>query len=623
MFPVARRSHATNTWKLAGQELMDPRYIRNFCIIAHIDHGKSTLADRLLELTGALSQREMHEQVLDSMDLERERGITIKAKSIRLHYTANDGQEYRLNLIDTPGHVDFSYEVSRALSACEGALLVVDASQGVEAQTVANAFLASRHNLTVIPIINKIDLPAARPDHVKEQIENVLAIPADDALLISAKSGIGVAEVLEAVVARVPAPTGSSDAPLRALIFDSWFDAYRGAVVLVRVMEGRIAPQTKIRLCANDEIYEVENLGVLTPKPIVLTELAAGDVGFIIANIKRVADARVGDTIVEADRPAAPLPGFEEIKPMVFAGLYPVNASDYETLRDALSKLQLNDAAFFYEPETSAALGFGFRCGFLGLLHMEIVQERLEREFNIDLITTAPSVQYRITTTAGETLEVDNPTKFPPPTSIAKIEEPILTAMIITNDESVGGILALCEEKRGIQKNFEYLSPTRVMLSYEMPLNEIVLDFYDRLKSVSRGYASLDYHLSGYRPADLVKLDLLVGGEPVDALTLICHREQSYERGRELVSRLRKLIPRQMFEVPIQAAIGSRVIARETISAIRKNVLAKCYGGDITRKRKLLEKQKEGKRRMKRVGRVDIPQEAFLAVLKVASESDD
>ncbi|MFZ0908589.1 MAG: translation elongation factor 4 [Candidatus Acidiferrales bacterium] len=602
---------------------MDPRYIRNFCIIAHIDHGKSTLADRLLELTGALSQREMHEQVLDSMDLERERGITIKAKSIRLHYTAKDGQEYRLNLIDTPGHVDFSYEVSRALSACEGALLVVDASQGVEAQTVANAFLASRHNLTVIPVINKIDLPAARPDHVKEQIENVLAIPADDALLISAKSGIGVADVLEAVVARVPAPKGSSDAPLRALIFDSWFDAYRGAVVLVRVMEGRLAPQTKIRLCANDEIYEVENLGVLTPKPIVLTELAAGDVGFIIANIKRVADARVGDTIVEADRPAAPLPGFEEIKPMVFAGLYPVNASDYETLRDALSKLQLNDAAFFYEPETSAALGFGFRCGFLGLLHMEIVQERLEREFNIDLITTAPSVQYRITTTAGETLEVDNPTKFPPPTSIAKIEEPILTAMIITNDESVGGILALCEEKRGIQKNFEYLSPTRVMLSYEMPLNEIVLDFYDRLKSVSRGYASLDYHLSGYRPADLVKLDLLVGGEPVDALTLICHREQSYERGRELVSRLRKLIPRQMFEVPIQAAIGSRVIARETISAIRKNVLAKCYGGDITRKRKLLEKQKEGKRRMKRVGRVDIPQEAFLAVLKVASESDD
>ncbi|MFZ0633947.1 MAG: translation elongation factor 4 [Candidatus Acidiferrales bacterium] len=602
---------------------MDPRFIRNFCIIAHIDHGKSTLADRLLELTGALTHREMHEQVLDSMDLERERGITIKAKSIRLHYAARDGHEYQLNLIDTPGHVDFSYEVSRALSACEGALLVVDASQGVEAQTVANAFLASRHNLTIIPVINKIDLPAARPDHVKEQIENVLAIPAADALLISAKSGIGVADVLEAVVARVPAPTGSADAPLQALIFDSWFDPYRGAVVLVRVMEGRIAPRIRIRLCANNEVYEVEALGVLTPKAIVIDQLEAGDVGFIIANIKRVADARVGDTVVEADRPAPALPGFEAIKAMVFAGLYPVNASDYEPLRDALGKLQLNDAAFFYDPETSVALGFGFRCGFLGLLHMEIVQERLEREFNIDLITTAPSVEYRITTTAGEVMEVDNPTKFPPPTSIAKIEEPILTAMIITSDESVGGILALCEEKRGIQKNFEYLSPTRVMLTYEMPLNEIVLDFYDRLKSVSRGYASLDYHLSGYRAADLVKLDMLVGGEPVDALTLICHRDQSYDRGRELVSRLRKLIPRQMFEVALQAAIGSRVIARETISAIRKNVIAKCYGGDISRKRKLLEKQKEGKKRMKRVGRVDIPQEAFLAVLKVASEPED
>jgi GTP-binding protein LepA len=602
---------------------MDPRYIRNFCIIAHIDHGKSTLADRLLELTGALSQREMQAQVLDSMDLERERGITIKAKSIRLHYNAADGHEYRLNLIDTPGHVDFSYEVSRALSACEGALLVVDASQGVEAQTVANAFLASRHNLTILPVINKIDLPAARPDFAKEQIENVLAIPADDALLISAKSGIGVAEVLEAIVAKVPAPVGSAEAPLQALIFDSWFDSFRGAVILVRVMEGRITPHMKIRLLSNDEVYEVENLGVLTPKPIVLPELSAGDVGFIIAGIKRVADARVGDTIVEADRTAAALPGFEAIKPMVFAGLFPVNATDYELLRDALGKLQLNDAAFFYEPENSVALGFGFRCGFLGLLHMEIVQERLEREFNIDLITTAPSVQYRISTTDGAVIEVDNPTKFPPPGSITKIEEPILMAMIITSDDSVGGVLALCEEKRGIQKNFEYLSPTRVMLSYEMPLNEIVLDFYDRLKSVSRGYASLDYHLSGYREADLVKLDILVGGEPVDALTLICHRDQSFERGRELVSRLRKLIPRQMFEVALQAAIGSRVIARETISAIRKNVIAKCYGGDISRKRKLLEKQKEGKKRMKRVGRVDIPQEAFLAVLKVASESDD
>ena len=602
---------------------MDPQYIRNFCIIAHIDHGKSTLADRLLELTGALSQREMQAQVLDSMDLERERGITIKAKSIRLHYTAKDGHEYRLNLIDTPGHVDFSYEVSRALSACEGALLVVDASQGVEAQTVANTFLASRHNLTIVPVINKIDLPAAQVEYVKEQIESVLTIPADDALPISAKSGLGVADVLEAIVHRIPPPKGSADAPLQALIFDSWFDSFRGAVVLVRVMEGRITPRMKIRLCASDEVYEVENLGVLTPKPIVLDELAAGDVGFIIANIKRVADARVGDTVIAADQPAPALAGFEAIKPMVFAGLYPVNATDYELLRDALGKLQLNDAAFFYEPETSVALGFGFRCGFLGLLHMEIVQERLEREFNIDLITTAPSVEFRITTTAGEVLQVDNPTKFPPPTSIQKIEEPILTAMIITSEESLGGVLKLCEEKRGVQKNFEYLSPTRVMLTYEMPLNEIVLDFYDRLKSVSRGYASLDYHLSGYRESDLVKLDVLVGGEPVDALTVICHREQSYERGRDLVSRLRKLIPRQMFEVPLQATIGSRVIARETISAIRKNVIAKCYGGDISRKRKLLEKQKEGKKRMKRVGKVDIPQEAFLAVLKVAGSTED
>jgi len=602
---------------------MDPQYIRNFCIIAHIDHGKSTLADRLLELTGALSEREMQAQVLDSMDLERERGITIKAKSIRLHYKAKDGHEYRLNLIDTPGHVDFSYEVSRALSACEGALLVVDASQGVEAQTVANAFLASRHNLEIVPVINKIDLPAAQPDYVKEQIENVLAIPADDALPISAKSGLGVEAVLDAIVDRIPPPKGSADAPLQALIFDSWFDAYRGAVVLVRVMQGRMTPRMKIRLCAGGEIYEVEALGVLTPKPIALEELAAGDVGFVVANIKQVADARVGDTIVEADRPAPALPGFEAIKPMVFAGLFPVNASDYEMLRDALGKLQLNDAAFFYEPENSAALGFGFRCGFLGLLHMEIVQERLEREFNIDLITTAPSVRYRITTVTGEVLEVDNPTKFPPPTSIKSIAEPILTAMIITAEESVGGVLQLCEEKRGVQKKFEYLSPTRIMLTYEMPLNEIVLDFYDRLKSVSRGYASLDYHLSGYRESDLVKLDVLVGGEPVDALTIICHRDQSYERGRDLVSRLRKLIPRQMFEIAVQAAIGSRVIARETISAIRKNVLAKCYGGDITRKRKLLERQKEGKKRMKRVGRVDIPQEAFLAVLKVAGDSDE
>ncbi|PYT73303.1 MAG: elongation factor 4 [Acidobacteria bacterium] len=602
---------------------MDPKFIRNFCIIAHIDHGKSTLADRLLEMTGALSEREMHEQVLDSMDLERERGITIKAKSIRLHYTAKDGNTYRLNLIDTPGHVDFSYEVSRALSACEGALLVVDSSQGVEAQTVANTFLAAGHNLTIIPVINKIDLPAAEPDKVKEQIESVLAIPADDALPISAKSGLGVEDVLEAIVARVPPPKGSATDPLQALIFDSWFDIYRGAVILVRVKAGRVADHMKIKLVAGDQTYEVEQLGTLTPKPVALEELEAGDVGFIIANIKRVADARMGDTVIEVDRPAPALPGFEAIKPMVFAGLFPVLADDYEPLRDALGKLQLNDAAFFYEPENSVALGFGFRCGFLGLLHMEIVQERLEREFGLNLITTAPSVRYRITRVTGEVTEVDSPAKFPNPSDIQKIEEPIIKAMIITNDDSVGGLLQLCQEKRSTQKNFEYLSPTRVMLTYELPLNEIVLDFYDRLKSVSRGYASLDYQLAGYQESDLVKLDVLVGGEPVDALALIVHREFAYERGRELVTRLRKLIPRQLFEVPIQAAIGSRIIARETVAAIRKNVLAKCYGGDITRKRKLLEKQKEGKRRMKRVGQVDIPQEAFLAVLKVSSPDEE
>jgi GTP-binding protein LepA len=602
---------------------MDPKFIRNFCIIAHIDHGKSTLADRLLEMTGALTQREMHEQVLDSMELERERGITIKAKSIRLHYKAKDGNTYRLNLIDTPGHVDFSYEVSRALSACEGALLVVDASQGVEAQTVANTFLAAGHNLTILPVINKIDLPAAQPDLVKEQVENVLAIPAADALLISAKSGLGVEDVLEAIVRRVPPPKGDAENPLQALIFDSWFDIYRGAVVLVRVMEGRVTNHMKIRLCYSNEVYEVEQLGTLTPKPVALEELEAGDVGFVVANIKDVADARMGDTLTDAERAAPALPGFEAIKPMVFAGLFPVLANEYEPLREALGKLRLNDAAFFYEPENSMALGFGFRCGFLGLLHMEIVQERLEREFGLNLITTAPSVRYRITRVGGEALEVDSPSKFPNPGDISKIEEPIIKAMIITNDESVGGILQLCQDKRGTQKGFEYLAPTRVMLTYELPLNEIVLDFYDRLKSVSRGYASLDYHLAGYNEADLIKLDVLVGGEPVDALSMICHREQAYERGRDLVSRLRKLIPRQMFEVPIQAAIGSRVIARETVAAIRKNVLAKCYGGDISRKRKLLEKQKEGKKRMKRVGQVDIPQEAFLAVLKVTSTGDE
>jgi len=622
--PWREQPHLCQT-ELSGAQRhshMDPRLIRNFSIIAHIDHGKSTLADRLLEMTGSLTHREMSEQVLDSMDLERERGITIKAKSIRLRYKARDGQTYRLHLIDTPGHVDFSYEVSRALSACEGALLVVDASQGVEAQTVANTFLASENNLAIVPVINKIDLPAAQPEYAKEQIENVLALPAQDALLISAKSGLGVDEVLEAIVSRIPAPAGDAEAPLQALIFDSWFDPYRGVVIQVRVKAGRIAPKTKIRLCSTDQEFEVESMGVYTPKPLVVDELAAGDVGFLVANIKDVADAPVGDTVIEAARTASPLPGFQAIKPMVFAGLFPVNSSDYELLRDALGKLKLNDAAFFYEPENSVALGFGFRCGFLGLLHMEIVQERLEREYNINLITTAPSVRYRIRTVTGEWLEVDNPSKFPPPSAISAIEEPFITAMIITSEESVGALLKLCEEKRGTQKKFEYLSPTRVMLTYELPLNEIVLDFYDRLKGASRGYASLDYHLSGYRESDLVKLDVLVGGEPVDALSMILHEEKAYDRGRELVTRLRKLIPRQMFEVPLQAAIGSRVIARETISAMRKNVIAKCYGGDISRKRKLLEKQKEGKKRMKRVGRVEIPQEAFLAVLKVSGESE-
>src|SRR5437588_3312788 len=576
---------------------MDPKFIRNFCIIAHIDHGKSTLADRLLEMTGALTQREMHEQVLDSMDLERERGITIKAKSIRLHYKAKDGNTYRLNLIDTPGHVDFSYEVSRALSACEGALLVVDASQGVEAQTVANTFLAAGHNLTILPVINKIDLPAAQPDFAKEQIETVLAIPAEDALLISAKSGLGVEEVLEAIVARVPPPKGSAENPLQALIFDSWFDIYRGAVVLVRVMEGRITNHMKIRLVYNNEVYEVEQLGTLTPKPIALEELEAGDVGFVVANIKRVADARMGDTVTDASRPAPALPGFEAIKPMVFAGLFPVLADDYEPLRDALGKLQLNDAAFFYEPENSVALGFGFRCGFLGLLHMEIVQGRLEREFGLDLVTTAPGVLYRVTTTDGKVEEIDSPAKLPDAGHIEKIEEPVITAMILTPAEHVGGILQLCQDKRGVQKTLEYVASDRVLITYELPFNEVVLDFYDKLKTISRGYGSLDYHVTGYWPSPLVKLDILVNGDPVDALSIIVHRDIAYERGRALAAKMRELLPRQMFEVAIQAAIGGRIIARESVKAMRKNVLAKCYGGDITRKRKLLEKQKEGKKR--------------------------
>jgi GTP-binding protein LepA len=561
----------------------------------------------------------MSAQVLDSMDLERERGITIKAHSVRLHYQARDGREYQLNLIDTPGHVDFSYEVSRSLAACEGALLVVDASQGVEAQTLANAQLAMNNRLAIIPVINKIDLPGADIEMAKQQIENALAIDPSDALLISAKMGTGVDEVLEAIVTRIPPPRGLEDAPLRALIFDSWYDSYRGVVVLTRVVDGRLAAGMRIRLWSNGEVYTVEELGVLTPKPVRVPALETGEVGFVIANIKRVSDTRIGDTITDDARPAFdPLPGFEEIKPMVFAGLYPVETNAYEVLRDALEKLRLNDSSFFYEPENSLALGFGFRCGFLGLLHMEIIQERLEREYNLELITTAPSVQYRITSKTGEVSYVDNPAKFPEQGDIAKIEEPVITALILTREEYLGGILALVEEKRGVQKGFEFVSAKRVLLTYELPLNEIVLDFYDRLKSVSRGYASLDYHLAGYWESDLVKVDLLVAGDPVDALSFICHRDHALPRARVLCEKMRKLIPRQMFEVAIQASIGAKIIARENVAAIRKNVLAKCYGGDITRKRKLLEKQKEGKKRMKRVGRVDIPQEAFLAVLKVS-----
>ncbi|MCC6364983.1 MAG: elongation factor 4 [Bryobacterales bacterium] len=604
---------------------MDPAFIRNFSIIAHIDHGKSTLADRLLEATAALSEREMMEQVLDSMDLERERGITIKAHAVRLNYRAEDGVLYQLNLIDTPGHVDFSYEVSRSLQACEGALLVVDASQGVEAQTLANTYLALHHNLEIIPVINKIDLPSAEPDRIKEQIEQVIGLDSSGAILASAKQGAGIHELLEAIVHLVPQPKGDPDAPLRALIFDSWFDPYRGVIILFRVMEGRIRVGQRIRLMSAGKVSEVEALGYQSPKPVPLQELSAGEVGYVFANIKTVSDARIGDTITDAGNPAAePLPGFEEIKPMVFAGLYPVESHEHGLLRDALEKLRLNDSAFNFEPENSAALGFGFRCGFLGLLHLEIVQERLEREFDIDLITTAPGVRYRVTKLDGEVVEVDNPTRWPAQAEIKQIEEPIIDATVITREEYLGEILKLLEEKRGEQKKFEYIGTGRVMLNYELPLNEIVLDFYDRLKSASRGYASLDYHLAGHRVSPMVKLDVLVAGDPVDALSMIVHRDFAYDRGKALIERLRKLIPRQMFEVALQAAIGNKIVARENIPAIRKNVLAKCYGGDITRKKKLLEKQKEGKRRMKRVGRVDIPQEAFLAVLQVTKkESED
>jgi GTP-binding protein LepA len=602
---------------------VDPQHIRNFSVIAHIDHGKSTLADRFLEITGALQAREMEAQVLDAMDLERERGITIKAHPVCLHYTAKDGQKYALNLIDTPGHVDFSYEVTRSLAACEGALLIVDASQGVEAQTLANAYLAVENNLEIIPVINKIDLPSAQPEEARRQITEIIGLDGDHAILASAKVGTGVVDVLEAIVHRLPPPAGDPDAPLKALIFDSWYDPYRGVVIVVRVIDGVLRPGMKIRLMAEGQDYESLQVGIFTPKAVPTDELAVGEVGFLVANIKKISDAKIGDTVTESGRSALePFPGFKPLKPMVFAGFYPVEGHEYPELRDALEKLRLNDASFFYEPETSVALGFGFRCGFLGLLHMEIVQERLEREFNMDLVTTSPGVLYRVTTTDDVVEEIDSPAKMPDAGRIKVIEEPVITATILTPAEHVGGILQLCQDKRGVQKTLEYLASDRVLITYELPFNEVVIDFYDKLKTISRGYASLDYHVTGYWPSPLVKLDILVNGDPVDALSIIVHRDTAYERGRALAAKMRELIPRQMFEIAIQAAIGGRIIARESVKAMRKNVLAKCYGGDISRKRKLLEKQKEGKKRMKQVGKVQIPQEAFLAVLKMGTDTE-
>ncbi len=597
---------------------MDTKHIRNFSIVAHIDHGKSTLADKLLSSSGSISERETGAQFLDTMDLEQERGITIKARTVRLRYHAQNGEDYSLNLIDTPGHVDFSYEVSRSLSACEGAILVVDASQGVEAQTLANAYLALDSHLELLPVINKIDLPSAEPERVRKEIEDIIGLDGSDAVLTSAKEGRGITEVLEGIIRVVPPPTGNEQAPLKALLFDSWFDTYQGAVILVRVFDGVLRQGMTIQLMSSGKLYEVQRVGVFAPKPLVVTALGPGEVGFVMAGIKEVTEARVGDTITDPAQPTAePFPGFKAAKPMVFAGLYPVEPNEYESLRDAVEKLRLNDAAFSYEKESSLALGFGFRCGFLGLLHMEIVQERLEREFGLDLITTTPTVEYRVVKLDGETILVDNPSLLPTEQEIDHLEEPFILATIHVPTEYLGNVLQLCQERRGIQRDLKYPGMNRALLQYELPLNEIVIDFHDRLKSVSRGYASFDYDYLDLRPAKLAKLDIRINGDIVDALSMIVHEDQSYQRGRELTQKMRELIPRQMYEVALQASIGGRIIARETVKALRKNVTAKCYGGDITRKRKLLEKQKEGKRRMKQVGKVEVPQEAFLALLRV------